>query len=72
MLVPAKLPKTTIADNEHKKFPYLLQNITASHPNHIWSTDITYLALHQAMDFFKHRNKLFEMKINEEKVLNRR
>jgi putative transposase len=40
-------PKTTISTNEHKKHPYLLRNITPDYPNHIWSTDITYIPLSQ-------------------------
>lgn len=27
----------------HQKYPYLLKGITASYPNHIWGTDITYI-----------------------------
>ncbi|MDR0610511.1 MAG: IS3 family transposase, partial [Planctomycetaceae bacterium] len=34
--------KTSIPNNEHQKFPYLLRDISPSHSNHIWSTDITY------------------------------
>lgn len=30
---------------EHKIYPYLLRNVTASYPNHIWGTDITYLPM---------------------------
>jgi len=30
---------------EHKVYPYLLRNITASYPNHVWGTDITYIRL---------------------------
>jgi putative transposase len=37
--------KTTIPNHEHKKFPYLLRNVIPKHPNHIWSTDITYIGL---------------------------
>jgi putative transposase len=33
--------KTTIPNNEQKKYPYLLRTITPSYPNHIWSTDIS-------------------------------
>jgi putative transposase len=29
----------------HKVYPYLLRNITASYPNHIWGIDITYIRL---------------------------
>jgi putative transposase len=38
-------PRTTIANKEHKKFPYLLRDVVPSYPNHIWSTDITYIGL---------------------------
>lgn len=27
----------------HQVYPYLLRGVTASHPNHIWGTDITYI-----------------------------
>jgi putative transposase len=30
---------------EHRIFPYLLGNITASYPNHVWGIDITYIRL---------------------------
>ena len=29
----------------HRVFPYLLRNVAITHPNHVWSTDITYVAL---------------------------
>lgn len=38
-------PKTSISSPEHKKYPYLLSGISASFPNHIWGTDITYVKL---------------------------
>jgi len=38
-------PRTSIARKEHKKYPYLLNNITISHPNHVWCSDITYIKL---------------------------
>jgi len=31
----------------HKKFPYLLRGVTASTPDHIWGTDITYVRMRQ-------------------------
>jgi putative transposase len=30
---------------EHQIYPYLLRNVTAAHPNHIWGIDITYIRL---------------------------
>lgn len=38
-------PNTSIASPEHKKYPYLLTGVSASRPNHIWGTDITYVKL---------------------------
>lgn len=39
-------PNTSKPAPEHKIYPYLLRNITASYPNHIWGIDITYIRLH--------------------------
>jgi putative transposase len=30
---------------EHRIYPYLLRNVSASYPNHIWGIDITYIRL---------------------------
>ena len=38
-------PNLSRRNPEHRIYPYLLRNITASHPNHIWGTDITYIRL---------------------------
>jgi len=38
-------PNISKALAEHKKYPYLLRNIKASYPNHIWGTDITYIRM---------------------------
>jgi putative transposase len=38
-------PNTSKQAAEHRVFPYLLRHITASHPNHIFGIDITYIRL---------------------------
>jgi len=45
-------PKTTIANQEHKKYPYLLNafknndnQVVIERPNQVWSADITYIKL---------------------------
>lgn len=30
----------------HRIYPYLLRNVTASYPNHVWGIDITYIKMH--------------------------
>jgi putative transposase len=38
-------PNLSRRNPEHRVYPYLLRNVTASYPNHIWGTDITYIRL---------------------------
>ena len=38
-------PNTSKSHLEHKIYPYLLRNIKASYPDHIWGTDITYIRM---------------------------
>ena len=37
--------RTTIPDQSHTKFPYLLRNLEIVRVNQVWSTDITYIPL---------------------------
>ena len=36
-------PRTTLANKEHEKYPYLLGNLAITRPNQVWATDITYI-----------------------------
>lgn len=38
-------PNTSKAARQHPKFPYLLRGKRITHPNQVWSTDITYIRL---------------------------
>lgn len=38
-------PRTTIPNREHSTYPYLLRNKEILAPNHVWSTDITYIRM---------------------------
>jgi putative transposase len=38
-------PNTSKPNVGHKIYPYLLRDLTISHPNHVWSCDITYIPL---------------------------
>lgn len=36
-------PRTTIRNQEHKTYPYLLRGLQIVRPNQVWATDITYI-----------------------------
>jgi len=36
-------PNLSKRNSEHRVYPYLLRGVTAAHPNHVWSIDITYI-----------------------------
>jgi putative transposase len=39
--------RTSIPNREHKKYPYLLRGLAITHPNQVWSIDITYIPMTQ-------------------------
>jgi len=38
-------PRTSIPDHGHRKYPYLLWDLTVARPDHVWCTDITYVPM---------------------------
>ncbi len=38
-------PRLSQGQDEHKKYPYLLNGLTIDEPNQVWCTDITYIRL---------------------------
>jgi putative transposase len=38
-------PATSIQHLAHKVYPYLLRGVAVTRPNHVWSTDVTYIRL---------------------------
>ena len=36
---------------EHKVYPYLLRNLVIDHPDHVWCSDITYIALRRGFTY---------------------
>lgn len=38
-------PHTSKRCKDHKVYPYLLRNLKANRPNHLWATDITYIPM---------------------------
>jgi putative transposase len=38
-------PNLSLNNMPHPVYPYLLKGVTASYPNHIWGTDITYIRM---------------------------
>lgn len=44
----APSPFTSKANKQHKKYPYLLENLDINRPNQVWCTDITYIRMKDA------------------------
>jgi len=44
-------PNTSRRHPEHKVYPYLLRGVPVVRPNHVWSTDITYIRLAQGFAY---------------------
>lgn len=42
---PLNAQKTSAPNSEHEVFPYLLRGLNIERPNHVWSTDITYVPM---------------------------
>ena len=42
-----RMPRTTIANKEHKKYPYLLKGLEITKKNQVWATDITYIPMNK-------------------------
>lgn len=40
-------PNLSRADRKHNKYPYLLKGVNICYPNHVWSTDITYIRMNR-------------------------
>ena len=39
-------PNLSVSNAENKIYPYLLRGLVIKSPNHVWSTDITYIPMH--------------------------
>jgi len=42
----------SLPEASHKKFPYLLKDLSISRPNQVWATDITYIRLEGAFSIW--------------------
>ena len=42
---------TTIANSQHKKYPYLLKGMDISRPNQVWQVDISYIKLRRGFGY---------------------
>ena len=44
---PRRKRGLSMPDKEHKIYPYLLRNVAITHPDQVWSTDITYIRMYR-------------------------
>jgi len=44
-ILAVKPVSTTVADDQHPKYPYLLKGVDINKPNRVWSTDTTYIKI---------------------------
>ena len=40
-----RAPNTSLANKEHKRYPYLLKDLKITHQNQVWAMDITYIPM---------------------------
>ena len=40
-------PRTTVPNPDHKVYPYLLRGVKIERRDQVWSSDITYIPMHQ-------------------------
>jgi putative transposase len=51
-LYPKRKINTTIKNNDHKVYPYLLTNLEIDRINQVWATDITYIKINNKFMYF--------------------
>ena len=44
-------PRLSQPGKDHKKYPYLLRNVTVDHPDQVWASDITFIRLRHGFVF---------------------
>ena len=56
-------PNTSMANKEHKKYPYLLKDLNITHSNHVWATDITYIPMKRGFMYLMAVVDLYSRKV---------
>jgi len=70
---PRRKRGLSLPDKEHKIYPYLLKDITITHPDQVWAADITYIRMYRGwlylmaiMDWFSRYVIAWELSVTLE------
>jgi putative transposase len=56
-------PNTSLANKEHRKYPYLLRGLAITNPNQVWASDITYIPMRRGFMYMIAIIDVFSRKI---------
>jgi len=63
-------PNLSIANQRHKKYPYLLRGLPIDHVNQVWASDITYIRLRRGVVYLVAIIDVFSRKVLSHKLSN--
>lgn len=63
-------PKTTRIKKEHKKYPYLLNDLKITRPNQVWASDITYIPMRNGFMYNVSIIDIFTRKVLSSRISN--
>jgi putative transposase len=63
-------PRTSLGNRQHPVYPYLLKHLAITHPNQVWSADITYVPMAQGFGYLVAILDVFSRKVLAHRLSN--